>query len=327
MAVGGAGSSDSSGPHVRVERALVVGGYLLITADAAIAVLASYTVIPTFNDGHLYEVGRFISEAVVVAAWWSIVPVLQRANARRHLRRPLWMFAAANVLLAAGYACVVVGEVGSGAPLVQRYALSGYWAVTIVGLCAAAVGFIKISLGQSIPLDDAVGSREPLVEGEASPKTMRPKLRTPRMLVLAGYAALAVATVADMWPTEASDLEGWLFLEVAVLVSWGMIGWAWWSSIEGLGASLPAKDRLRVSFRYFAIASGVMAVVNMVFIPTAASPFPGWSNVGVLTNCVIDAVGYVMVAVGFWRASGVVGGHGTASIQGKVDQRDLASSS
>ncbi|MDA8400836.1 MAG: hypothetical protein M0008_12510 [Actinomycetota bacterium] len=247
---------------VRLERALIAGGYLIVAIGAAISVLETYTLYVAIGGTHLIQLAILANAAIIAWAWWSIVPVLQSADGRRQLRRPLRVFACANVVLSLGWIGNIVQECDSMLSLRQSAPLIGNWIVMIAGLCVAAIGFIKISNGTNTPQNDAMSApeRSALIEEIVSRKTQRPAFQVTRTLILTGYAFVAVGVGIVGWVAQLGDGAVGLYYDAAAVVSSGLIAWAWWSCIAGLAVSRITRERLRVSFRHFAIASGVMVV-------------------------------------------------------------------
>ncbi|MHB8319302.1 MAG: hypothetical protein ACYDEP_08780 [Acidimicrobiales bacterium] len=304
---------------------MVAGGYLIVTISLAITVLESYILIASIDGTHFIQIASLVSGAIFAWAWWSIVPVLQTGNLRRHLRRPLRVFACANAVLSLGYVGFIVQEfdhVGSSGLI---YALSGNWGVMIVGLIVAAIGFVKISYGTNAPRNDAVTSvaQYGLIKDNVLQKTERSAFRTTRTLILMGYAILAVAMGIVGWATHYGYLHALgSYYYAAAAVSSGLIGWAWWSCIARLVVSPSSRKHLTVSLRCFASANGVMAIANVAFLPNL-SPFGSWLNgFGVQISLAISAMGFALIAIGFWKASGLIGGNGMTDTQAQRDGSD-----
>ncbi|MCL4445625.1 MAG: hypothetical protein M1134_01940 [Actinobacteria bacterium] len=268
-------------------------------------VWASFTAIPSIGVGYSYLVAQVVSWALIACGWWSIIPLLQGANARGRLRGALRVFGSASVVFA-------LGRVGEIHDVLAVHLVVYGWMVTFVGLCIAAVGFFKTSYTRSGPGDYLIDAQEqPETVEEVLPREGRSTFRTPRAIILTGCALLAISWGLLGWLSQHgmnyNREKGVVMYYTAAVVGWGMLGWAWWSAIGKLAMFSTANRRVRPAFRCFAIASGVMAVGNLALLLQVLAGVPGVNGFALETSTSIAVVGLAFVAIGFWNAGEMLG--------------------
>lgn len=99
-----------------------------------------------------------------------------------------------------------------------------------------------------------------------------------------------------------------MLLRVTTLVSFAVVGWAWWLHLSVHAEASHASTRVRRSFWLFALATLILAIGQVALFQyyafTQEVGFRIDSRLGVVTVATgITVVGYVLVAAGFWLAS------------------------
>lgn len=135
-------------------------------------------------------------------------------------------------------------------------------------------------------------------------------LRTAGFVVVTGYAVFTVGASLDALGSDYHFPEpgALMILRVTTLVSFAVVGGAWWLHLSVHGEASHANPRGRRSFWLFALATLILAIGEVaLFQYYAFTPEVGFridSRLGVLTVATgITVVGYVVVATGFWLAS------------------------
>jgi len=296
----------------RTGRLLITVGYVIVGVGAAMFQWAVRLGLPTPTASQWYELAIAISALLIAWAWWPITKTLSDPHARQRIRQPLRLFACGNAVLALGY----IGETRDVfVPFSRSYPLTSGLIVITVGLWVLAVGFWQISSGGERSHDVIAGSApdDSLLEGSGFSVPMERRLvRVPRMLMLTGFIVSAIGTAISEWngsPWSVLDAHrGYLAYDVSVVVSLGLIGWAWWYFVAELPIPPLAKNQLHLSFRMLAIASGIVAIANAALLSelslTGFLPHAFAFSAG----CVTTAIGLGAVSLGFWRTAGVVAG-------------------
>jgi len=202
------------------------------------------------------------------------------------------MFALAAAILAVGY----VGEVRDWAPVNGFGPIIASWVVTIVGLCLAALGFWGMSRS-AVQQQGGTG----YARSDDRPSVEEHPLRGSRASILTGYLILALGTAIGEWVNRGySDhfMKGLLAYDTAIVVSFALIGIAWWLCLGELPPSARRDRAVRRSLRIFGIASATLAVGNLLLVGAFDS-----DQVLNGMSLVLCAAGLVAVTVGFWNAA------------------------
>lgn len=280
--------------RLRLDSALIVVGYCIVAVGSGMMlwVYRFYVHERDAVDVQLYQLGGVISAVLLVSAWWSILPSLSSVDGTHLGRRSFRMFSVGAAILAVGY----VGEVRDWAPVNGFGPIIASWVVTIVGLCVAAPGFWGIArsaVQQDSGTEYARSDDLPSV-GEHPP-------RGSRASILIGYVILALGTAIGEWVNRGySDhfMRGVLAYDTAVVVSFALIGIAWWLCLGELPPSARRDRVVRRSLRIFGVASATLAVGNLLLVGAFDS-----DQVLNGISLVLCAAGLVAVTAGFWNAA------------------------
>jgi hypothetical protein len=138
-------------------------------------------------------------------------------------------------------------------------------------------------------------------------------IRSARALVLVGFLVTAAGAITALGETL-YDFRGVTTQEVvyqlSVAVSYGLIGWAWWSILAPLGRTPEAilERSTHLPLKTFAVASAVLAVGWIGQIGEVESFRLHWRVISfeprvVTFGWLVVAVGLCVAALGSWSAS------------------------
>lgn len=195
------------------------------------------------------------------------------------------------------------------------WVLTTGWVVTMIGLSVATVGFWRMSrssLEQDTGAEPSTWVKLPFAELN--------RLRGPKTSILVGYLVLAIGTAMGEWASHGWDgdhlMKGILLYDIAVVVSFALIGSAWWLYLQEMPASAREHQSVRRALRIFGTASGVLAVGNLVLLAEGTSFYEGLNQ----WSLVLCAAGLAVVATGFLRASTGPGGpHSSLATEAELE--------
>jgi hypothetical protein len=141
----------------------------------------------------------------------------------------------------------------------------------------------------------------------------KPPLRTARIVVIAGYALLAVATGLNEFGSHHNIPEpgAITILRMATLASFAVVGWAWWLHLGCFAGEPNITYRRRQSFGLFSLAALILAIgqISLAWYYASAQlgGFQWASRLSVLTVATgLTAIGYLVVTAGFWLTTRLV---------------------
>ena len=141
----------------------------------------------------------------------------------------------------------------------------------------------------------------------------------PRLLILLGYIILTLGTAVTVWGerSHAPYPKSLRVYDIATVISFTLLGWAWWSLLAAYPSTPNPHPWIRASLRAFATAAAVLAVGYVALIRDVTADtvqthgyfilirgiyeFPDGRPV--YKGLVLTVIGFCVVAIGFWWAS------------------------